>query len=283
LSGWRSVPRERRDRLGEGPLWAPRDNALYWTDILDRRLNRLDLATSVVETWEMPDTIGWIIEREQGGFVAGLGRRIVSLELDPLEIRTVAEPEPERDGNRLNDAKADPEGRIWAGSMPLGGDHPTGALYRLDPDGRVARVDDGYMVANGPALSPDGGFLYHADSGRGVVYRFPLEAGRLAFREPFIRFEPGWGAPDGMTCDADGGLWIAHWGGGCVSRFDPAGARERSIALPASQITSCAFAGEDLDRMFVTSARDGVDEPEAGRLFEVDPGCCGLPTHRYGG
>ena len=275
--------RARRDRLGEGPLWVARENALYWTDILDRRVSRLHLATSAVDSWELPDTVGWIIERERGGFVAGLGRRIVSLALDPLQIEPLADPEPERQANRLNDAKADSEGRIWAGSMPREADRPTGALYRLDPDRRVSRVDDGYIVANGPALSPDGCWLYHADSGRGVVYRFRLEEGRLTSREEFIRFEPGWGAPDGMTCDADGGLWIAHWGGGCVSRFDPAGARERSIALPASQITSCAFAGQDLDRMFVTSACDGVDEPEAGRLFEVDPGCRGQPGHRFGG
>lgn len=282
MSGYVVVARDRRDRLGEGPLWAPREAALYWTDILDRRLNRLSLATSKVESWEMPETIGWVIERARGGLVAGLGRRIVSLELDPLSIATIAEPEPERDGNRLNDATADAQGRIWAGSMPLGADRPSGALYRLDPDGGTSRVDDGYIVANGPALSPGGHLLYHADSGRGVVYRFRLEDGRLTSRETFIRFEAGWGAPDGMTCDADGGLWIAHWGGGCVSRFDPDGARERWIRLPASQITSCSFAGEGLDRMFVTSAHDGVDEAHAGRLFEIDPGCRGLPPCQYG-
>ncbi|WP_033923246.1 SMP-30/gluconolactonase/LRE family protein, partial [Sphingomonas sp. 37zxx] len=97
-----------------------------------------------------------------------------------------------------------------------------------------------------------------------------------------LRCSDAWGKPDGMTFDADGGLWVAHWGGSRISRFDPAGKIERSIALPASQITSMTFAGASLDRMFVTSAAKGVSEPNAGALFEVDPGCCGLAPHRFG-
>ena len=168
--------------------------------------------------------------------------------------------------------------------MPMDGASPAGALHRLDPNGTTARVDNGYRIANGPAIAADGRTLFHTDSGLRTVYRFAVaDDGSLGEREVFIRFEDGWGDPDGMTLDAEGGLWVACWGAGCVTRFTPDGRRDRSLALPASQVTNCTFAGADLDRMFVTSATEGVDEPDAGALFEVDPGCRGLPTHTYRG
>ncbi|WP_010219455.1 SMP-30/gluconolactonase/LRE family protein [Sphingomonas sp. PAMC 26621] len=279
----RVIPRDRRDVLGEGLLWSEREQAVYWTDILGRRVNRLRLADGRVDSWEMPGTIGWIVEREDvPGFIAGLDRRIVALTLDPLTIVPLADPD--RGGNRMNDATADPAGRLWAGTMALDGAQPTGALYRIDQQGTVTRVDDGYRIANGPAITPDGRTLFHTDSAVRTVYRFVVDAdGGLGPRETFIAFEAGWGDPDGMTLDAEGGLWIACWGAGCVTRFAPDGRRDRSIALPASQITNCLFAGPTLDRMFVTSASDGVDEPHGGALFEVHPGCIGTPTQRYRG
>ncbi|WP_189677897.1 SMP-30/gluconolactonase/LRE family protein [Sphingomonas glacialis] len=279
----REIPRDRRDVLGEGLYWSAREQAVYWTDILGCRVNRLRLADGRVDSWEMPGTIGWIVEREDAsGFVAGLDRRMVALTLNPLTITPLADPD--RSGNRMNDAKADPTGRIWAGTMALDGARPTGAFYRLDQKGTVTRVDDGYHIADGPAITPDGRTLFHTDSALRTVYRFEIDAeGGLGPRETFIDFEEGWGDPDGMTLDADGGLWIACWGAGCVTRFTPEGRRDRSISLPASQVTNCIFAGPELDRMFVTSASHGVDEPQAGALFEVDPGCRGTPTHRYRG
>jgi sugar lactone lactonase YvrE len=279
----RTIPRDRRDMLGEGLLWSAREDAVYWTDILGRRVNRLLLADDRVDSWEVPGTIGWVIEREdQPGFIAGLDRQIVALTLDPVTVEMLADPD--RDGNRMNDAKADPAGRIWAGTMSMDGEGASGAFYRLDTDRTATRVDDGYRIANGPAISADGRTLFHTDSGLRMVYRFAVdERGMLGPREAFVRFEDGWGDPDGMTLDAEGGLWVACWGAGCVTRFTPEGKRDRSIELPASQITNCVFAGAGLDRMFVTSAADGVDEPLGGALFEVDPGCRGAPTHRYRG
>lgn len=280
MSDVRVIERDHRDRLGEGLLWSAREAALYWVDILGACVNRLDLASGRVDDWSMPDTIGWLIEREQGGFIAGLGRAFVSLTFEPLIIETIAAPEPERDGNRFNDAKADAAGRIWAGSMPFTCDRPSGAFYRLDPDGRATRIEDGYTIPNGPAIGD--GFLFHTDTALDTIFRYPVhDDGSVGPREPHIVFEPDWGHPDGMTIDAEGHLLVACWGGSCVARFDPAGRRERTIALPASQITNVAFAGDALDRMFVTSAADGVDEPQAGCLFEVDPGCRGFPPYRY--
>jgi D-xylonolactonase len=161
-----------------------------------------------------------------------------------LMSRSVGNPEPDRPFNRLNDAKVDNAGRIWAGTKNDRDEHDSGALYRLDTNLNWTRLDDGYGVPNGPTFSPDGSILYHADRARRVVYAFDLSAdGRLTSKREFIRFENEWGYPDGMTTDREGGIWIAHWDGGRVSRFRPDGTLERSIHLPASNITSCAFAG----------------------------------------
>lgn len=279
------IDRPGKDRLGEGPLWSQRLHAFFWVDILGRKLNRLSLPGEQFTSWDIPEMIGWIIERrEKDGFIAGLHSGFAELHIDPLVILPLADPEPGKPGNRMNDAKADSAGRIWAGTMPVDADKPEGAFYRLDPDGKITCVDAGYTIANGPALSPDERFLYHTDSRLGLVYRFALSSeGVLGERKLFIDFRSAWGTPDGMTVDSDGGLWIAHWGTGRISRFHDDGTMDHSIALPASQITSCAFVGDDLSRMFVTSAADGVDEPLAGSLFEVETGRHGLPAATFGG
>ena len=279
------VPGCGRSILGEGPLWSARRDAVLWVDILGRRVRELSLATGAVAVWEMREPVGWLIERAgRDDFIAGFASGFVELSLDPLEVRAIVDPEPGRDDHRMNDAKADPAGRIFAGTMPFSCEGETGAFYRLDPDRRCTRVDGPYTIPNGPAIMPDGAAMFHTDTARATIFRLAInDDGTLGARVPHIVFPDAWGAPDGMTLDADGGLWVAHWGTGQISRFDPAGRRERSIALPASQITSMTFASAALDRMFVTSAADGVDEPDAGALFEVEPGCRGLPTLAFAG
>lgn len=282
MSDARVIARDHRDTLGEGLLWVPRENAVYWVDILEKRVHRLGLAHEEVTTWELPDVVGWLVEREQGGFIAGVGRAFVKLTLDPVRVETIAAPEPELDGNRFNDAKADAKGRIYGGSMPFACDKPSGSFYRLDPDGRATRLEAGYTIPNGPAIGRD--FILSTDTALGTIFRYPLhDNGSVGERAPFITFDKAWGNPDGMTFDADSHLWVACWGGSQVLRFDPAGKRERAIALPASQITNVCFAGEGLDRMFVTSAKQGVAEKLAGSLFEVDPGCRGTVPYKYKG
>jgi sugar lactone lactonase YvrE len=288
MDTYRIVPRGgQRDVLGEGLLWSARDNAIYWTDILAPALNRLSLTDGSVKRWEMPDYLGWVIERrDRPGFIAGFRTGFAELEFDPLRVRPIAAPEPGLSDNRLNDAKADRRGRIWAGTMSMAEQEPLGNLYRLDPDGALHTIDRDYIVCNGPAFSPDECFLYHTDSRKGLVYRFAMDdRGDIGPREDFIRFAPDWGVPDGMTTDREGHLWIGHWGGGRVSRFTPDGRLERSIVLPASQITNVCFAGAELDRMFVTSAaHNRADEPQAGSLFEIlDPGVTGLPPGQFAG
>ncbi len=288
---WQAIPRPERDILGEGLLWSAREGALFWTDIIGRKLWRLALADGAITHWDMPEMIGWVIERAAGGMVAGLQSGVYRLSRDPFALERIADPEPGLPGNRLNDAKADAWGRIWTGTMPVHDGPPdtwpaTGSLYRIDPDGRVSRHDTGITIANGPAFSPDGGTLYHTDSARRTVYRFALnDDGSLGPRQVHLQFDGRSGAPDGMACDADGGLWIAFYGGSRVERFHPDGRSDRAIALPTPQITNVGFAGPGLARMFATSAGDGrPDDPLAGALFELDPGgAVGLLPGLFGG
>lgn len=273
--------RDRADRLGEGLFWSATDDSLLWTDILGRTINRLALGTGTVMRWPTPDVIGWIIARQQGGFVAGLGRGIATVTLDPFRIESLHPLDGEPDDNRVNDAKADAYGRIWFGTMPLDCRRPVGRLYCLDRGNVRTAAPDAYTVPNGPAIAPDGRSMLQTDSALRTIFRYPILNGTLGARTPFIRFEPDWGVPDGMTFDAEGHLWVACWGAGRVARFTPEGALQRAIDLPTAQISNCVFAGRALDRMFVTSAADGCDDPHAGQLFEIDPGCRGLAPFRY--
>jgi sugar lactone lactonase YvrE len=275
-----------RARLGEGPVYLPGENALYWVDIKGKEVHRLCLSRDAHHCWPMPETIGWILPRQNApGFIAGLRSGFAKLRLDPVSIEPIGAPESHLRDNRLNDAAVDRSGCIWAGSMDDREQADTGALYRLDPDGSWTRHDAGYVVSNGPTFSPDHDILYHADTTRRVVYRFRREDdGSLRDREVFVTFEEDWGFPDGMATDEEGGVWIAHWGGARLSRFLPDGSLSRVIRMPVSQVTKCCFAGADLRRMFVTTASIGREnEPQAGFLFEVSPGVRGAPCYSFNG
>ena len=280
-----------RASLGEGPLWSARDNAVYWVDIKGQFVHRYSLVDESKQSWPMPERIGWVIERrDQSGFIAGFKSGFAFLTLDPVKVTPIGNPDDARPGNRLNDAKADAQGRIWAGSMDDAEVTATGSLFRLASDLKWQTLDTGYRITNGPAFSVDGTRMYHTDSALRRVYVFDSSSnGEISNKRVFLQIEPGQGYPDGMTVDAQNHLWVAHWGGSRISRFRPDGTFDRAIALPASQITSCVFAGPKLDRLFVTSAAIGLSEtqlaaePLAGSLFEVDPGCTGLPTQQFGG
>jgi xylono-1,5-lactonase len=282
-----AVPREFGDILGEGPIWSPSRNAVLWVDIFGQQVREFDLAKGSIRSWPIPERIGWIVQREgREDFVAGLKTGFVQLQLEPFSISRIGNPEPDRPQNRMNDAKTDAAGRIWCGTKDDSDQVPSGALYRLDPDFTWSRHDDGYKVTNGPAFSPDGKTMYHNDSPLRSVFAFDIdERGELSRKRLFVKFEEAWGFPDGMATDAEGGLWIAHWGAGRISRFRPDGALEQSISIPASNVTSVVFAGPHLDRMFVTSAAFGCESgPLQGALFEVeDAGVRGHPVRPFAG
>ncbi|MBN8507229.1 MAG: SMP-30/gluconolactonase/LRE family protein [Burkholderiales bacterium] len=288
---WQPVPLPLLE-LGEGPLWDEDAQRFLVVDIHGRAVHAWHPDSGAMQAWRLPERIGWLIPRhDRDGFVAGLQSGFVRLWLEPtLRLEPIGSPHPGEPAVRLNDAKADPWGRIWAGSMN-NADHarPDGRLARLDPDGRITIVERGIRIGNGPAISADGRTLMHTDSGLRSIYRYRLDAGgRLSDKTLWRRFEAADGAPDGMSFDADGALWIAFWGAGCVRRFALDGTLLQQIELPARQITSMAFGGPDQRTLLVTSAREGLDaaalrtQPLAGASFVLRPGVPGLAACRFG-
>jgi xylono-1,5-lactonase len=275
--------------LGEGPVWVAREQALYWVDIKGRRLFRRTFRGEFSE-WQTPLRVGSLAPRAAGGFVAGTERGFAWVDPEQDRYELFANPEPDRPTNRFNDGKLDRSGRFWAGSMDDSEKSAAGALYRLDAGRDPVRIDDDYKVTNGPAFSPDGRTMYHNDSARQIIYAFDVdEAGAASNKRLFAQFGEGEGYPDGMTVDSEGCLWVAFWDGWCLRRFSPAGERLVELEVPVQRPTSCAFGGPDLDRLFVTSARIGLDEaalenqPQAGGLFVLSPGVTGLADVAFPG
>lgn len=275
--------------LGEGPVWSPARNGVFWVDILAPKLHFHGF-DGKSKSWPMPQPVGWAVERKKGGLIVGLKDGAYFLDPDTGALTPAVSPEPGKPDNRLNDAKVDAKGRLWTGTMHMPFKEKVCALYRIDPDLSVRKMDEPYLCTNGPAFSRDGTRMYHNETADGIVYAFDVDAdGNLSNKRVFARFAPGEGLPDGCTVDADDGLWTAHYGGGRITRWRPDGTQDFHIKMPARNITSLTFAGPNLDRVFVTSAAQEhrSDDPLAGTLFEVPKallrGHKGLPTQQFAG
>ncbi len=276
--------------LGEGVVWLPEEQAVYWVDIKGKFVHRHHPASGEQTSWPMPEEIGCLVPRSAGGFVAGFQSGLATIDLETGDTDSFGAPESDLPGNRINDGKADATGRLWVGTMDNAEMEPTGALYRFDADRSEHRMDDGYVITNGPAFSPDGRTLYHTDTLKKTIYAFDLaEDGILSNRQVHLTIGDGEGWPDGMTVDAEGCLWVAHFGGWRVTRFTPTGVVDRVIEMPVGQNTNVAFGGPDLDVLYITTAAKQLDEaalaaqPLAGALFEYPVGIQGLPAGRYTG
>jgi D-xylonolactonase len=272
--------------LGEGAMWHEPSQQFYCVDIHGCAIHAWSPTTGVHRSWVLPERVGWLIARTDGdGFMAGLQSGFARVWLEPeLRIESVGCAHPCQPDVRLNDAKADLWGRIWAGAMnnrdPGQAD---GYLARLDPSGEFTVVESGIHIANGPAIAADGSWMLHNDSFLNTTYRYRITGdGQLLNKTVWRVFTKMEGTPDGMTMDSDGNIWIAFWGGGCVRQFDPQGQQLRQIDLPATQVTSMAFGGDKMDLLLVTSASAGLNpaqrqrDTQAGCTFLLRPGVSGL-------
>jgi len=268
---------------GEGPVWWPDGSGLRFVDMLAGDV--LSLADDgTVGRVHVGDVAAVVRPRRDGGAVLAVERGF-ALE-DPDGTLTVLDPVWRDDGIRMNEGGCDPDGRFWCGSMAYDQSPGAAAMYRLDPDGSVREVFAELTVSNGLEWAPDGALAYYNDTAthRIDVFDYDRDAG-LTGRRPFVTFGDD-GRPDGLTVDAEGGVWVALYGGGAVHRYAPSGRLDAVIEVPTAQVTACTLGGRGLDQLYVTTSRQGMgqdDDPLAGALFRADVGVRGLPVRGFAG
>jgi sugar lactone lactonase YvrE len=282
-----------RADLGEGPVWDARTQRLMFVDIHAGRIHEYDPVTQALGTIEAGSMVGCVVPRATGGVVAALTEGLWAIDAKTgAKSLLVVPPGHDPTRCRFNDGKCDPQGRLWAGTMGLQTEPKFAALYCFPSANEVRREVADVTVSNGLAWSLDGRTLYYIDSPTRRVDAFDFEpvAGRISNRRPALTLPDGTGVPDGCTLDAEGMLWVAHWGGGCVTRWNPKTAQPlATIRVPAPHTTSCAFGGVNYDTLYITTARRGLTPaqltqfPESGGIFACRPGVGGLPAQAFAG
>ncbi len=291
LTAWSATP----GLLSEGPRWHAERQELLWVDILGRQMHRgrvgTDGAMERLETITVDRHIGAVAPVDGDGYVLAAGQGFLFLD-GAGHVHELAQPDAGRTDLRMNDGACDAQGRFWAGTMAYDESPGAGALYRLELDGSCTTVLTGLTISNGIGWSPDGNTMYLNDSGTACIYafRFDGSTGAISERRTLVHVDQPGVAPDGLTIDEQGGIWVALWGGGAVNRYQPDGRLVESIELPTERPTSCAFGGPDRDVLFVTTSRVDLDaaalagQPDAGRVFAIDGlGVRGLPCLPYRG
>jgi len=271
--------------LGEGPVWSHADKAVYFVDIKRKQVHRYATETHETMTWPAPSEPCFIVPTSDGGFVCGLRKGLYRFDPRTGVFDKIKDVERDQPINRLNDGFVDSQGYLWFGSMDDQEDAPTGALYRVDERGEIERRDEGYVITNGPAVSPDRRTLYHTDTLGRIIYAFDLDVyGTLSNKRPFIHVQ-GTAHPDGMAVDAQGCLWVSLFGGGCIERYSNEGKQIDTVAFPCSNITKLVFGGDDLRTAYVTTALKGLStaqrerETLGGGLFAFRSPVPGLPQN----
>lgn len=267
---------------GEGPLWHPDEQRLYWVDIPKGRLFRYEPASGRHEQCLEGEALGGFTIQADGALLLFMARGAVKI-WRAGELTTVIDEIPDERSTRFNDVIADPVGRVFCGTMPTA-ERP-GRLYRLDPDGTLTKLLDGIGCSNGMGFTLDRRQMYYTDSTAREIYLFDYDqaTGAITNRRVFARNAPEEGMPDGMTVDAEGYVWSARWDGGCLVRYAPDGTEERRIAFPARKVSSVTFGGPDYTDIYVTTAGGDNKAAEgwgAGALFRLNLGIRGLPEFR---
>ena len=277
--------------LAEGPVWDVQARKLWWVDIPGKVLHQFDPEVGSDRAVASGLEIGCLSLRVSGGLILGLSDGFAALSPESEQLEKFAPVEAYDPGTRMNDGKCDERGRFWAGTMAYDARPGAGSLYRLTPDGQVRKMLSGVTISNGLGWSPDGATLYYIDSLAGGVdaFDFDADAGEIDGRRRVVEIPSEVGIPDGMTVDMDGNLWIALYGGSAVRCYRPDGTLEEVIVLPVVQVTSCAFAGDDLGDLYITTASqelteaDRREQPSAGGIFRSRPGVTGSVPHPFSG
>ena len=278
---------DAKAKIGEGPIWDDKLQKLLWIDILGNALFVYDPVDGSNLHFDIGQMVGTVVPWRDNEVMLAIQNGFASYNLKTQQLSLIIDPEADKPNNRFNDGKCDPAGRFWAGTMALKDQINEGALYSLNTDYTVSKKFGDVAISNGIVWSLNHKTMYYIDSLAYNVraFDYDIDTGDIGNERIIIKIE-GMGAPDGMTIDEEGMLWVAQFNGSCVCRWHPqTGELLQTIQLPASRITACAFGGSELDTLYITSAAlDGIPgEPSAGGLFAVKPGVRGMPAHRFGG
>ena len=280
------------DELGEGATWDVAARRLISVDIMRGRVRLFDPETNTARTIDVGQPVGAAVPRRNGaGLMLALRDGFATLDLRTTALTFVAHVDLDRPDLRMNDGTCDAAGRFWAGTMALDERPGAGALYRLDPDGSVHTMVTGVGISNGIDWSLDGTVMYYVDSLTQRLDRFDFDpgTGSIANRRTLAAIDAADGCPDGLTVDAEGGIWLALWGGASLRRYLPDGTLDHVLPVPATYPTTCAFGGTDLGDLYITtatikmSADERRQQPGAGSIFRHRPGVRGRPAHGFGG
>lgn len=277
---------DARADLGEAPVWDADAGVLVWVDITAGVVHRTDPAAGRDETIDVGRSVGAAVPAGDGRLAIAMDDGFWFVDVETHALERIASIVPASAEVVMNDGKTDGAGRFWAGTKDAEGRRPLGSLYRLDPDRTVVEVLEGVTISNGLAWSPDHGTMYYIDSATYGIDAFDVDpaSGAISGRRRLADLPTAWGMPDGMTVDEDGFLWVAFWTGSAVRRLDPAGTLVSVVTIPVGLVTSCTFGGDELDELYVTTARnDQPDEqlrtqPAAGGLFRLRPGVRGVAS-----
>lgn len=282
---------DAKAEIAEGPFWDQKEQKLYWVDILGKTINIYDPAAAENKIIRLEKMIGALIPTSEAGkLLAALEDGLYIIDAETAEQQFLVNPGSNTDQTRFNDGKCDPQGRFWVGTMDLEENRELGTLYCLDQELNLEEKLKNVKISNGLAWSLDNKTMYYIDSPTKEVLAFDydIETAAISNRRVVISFADGEGVPDGMTIDAEGKLWIAHFGGAQVSRWDPeTGEKIGRVELPVSNVTSCAFGGKDLDELYITTASVGLSEEEkaeqplAGGIFRYQAGVRGLAAQKF--
>ncbi|AOW94140.1 gluconolactonase [Rhodococcus sp. WMMA185] len=268
---------------GEGPVWHDGWSGLRWVDMLVGDVLIMDSVSGVIDRRHVGSVAAALRPRSRGGAIVAIERGFAVADDDISDVRRLEEiwSDP---NIRMNEGSCAPDGSFFCGSMSYDEIPHAGSLYRLDPEGNVTVVFSDVTVSNGMGWSPDGSTVYYVDTPTQRIDAFDYADGTFSGRRTVVHVDPKKGAPDGLAIDSEGGLWLALWGGGAVHHYTREGTLADVIELPVPRVTSCAFGGQALDELYITTSRIGTDldaHPEAGALFRVSDVVPGMPTLPY--
>jgi len=277
-----------KNALGEGPVWSQDEHALYWVDIHEKKLLRWDPLSNAIGFWKMPSEIGSFALRESGGCVVALKSGLGLLDFGNGVVTPICDVESDLPFTRFNDGKCDRQGRFWSGTMDQEFPNRRGSLYCLKQEEKLIKIRGNVGISNGLGWSPDNKKFYYTDSAIHTIYVYDFDSdnAQISGERVFVKTPENY-TPDGLTVDSEGYIWSAMWDGWKIVRFRPDGKIDMEVTLPVQRPTSCTFGGENLDKLYITSAMIDLTEaelkkqPDAGSVFCIELDVKGLADPKY--